>query len=138
MVDSTRSALTGALAGRSARTCLRGREASQTGRKRPRRARWRIRRRVDRGVNHLEHTTIEIKARVESSIEVVRRAHRETIVTARHVDDAAEQIRHKRRRTLESAALAASCALLAWLALDSAALALALAVGTGFEVLLAG
>jgi hypothetical protein len=59
-------------------------------------------------------------------------------VIARHVDDAAEQIRHKRRRTLESAALAAACALLAWLALDSAALAVALGVGTGFEVLFAG
>ena len=57
---------------------------------------------------------------------------------ARYVDDAAEQIRHKRRRTLESAALAAGCALLAWLALDSASLALGLAAGAGFEVVVAG
>jgi hypothetical protein len=53
------------------------------------------------------------------------------------VDDAAQRIRSKRRRALESAALAAGCALLAWLALDSTALALGLAVGAAFEALVA-
>jgi hypothetical protein len=56
-------------------------------------------------------------------------------VIARFLDEAAEKIRYKRQRALESAALAAGCALLAWLVFDSAALALAFAVGAGFEVL---
>jgi len=56
-------------------------------------------------------------------------------VIARALDEATETIRHKRRRALESIMLAAGCAILAWQALESAALAFALAVGAGFELL---
>jgi hypothetical protein len=72
---------------------------------------------------------------VESSIQVVRRAHQETTVIARALDEATDTIRHKRRRAFESTVLAAGCAVLAWQALESASLALALAAGAGFELL---
>jgi hypothetical protein len=56
---------------------------------------------------------------------------------ARAIEEAAATIRERRRRALESGGLAAVCALLAWLALESSSsLALALAVGAGFEILL--
>ena len=55
---------------------------------------------------------------------------------ARALDEATDSIRHKRRRALESTVLAAGCAVLAWQALGSASLALALAAGAGFELLI--
>jgi hypothetical protein len=57
---------------------------------------------------------------------------------ARAIDEATATIRDRRRRALESGGLGALCGLLAWLALESSSrLALALTVGTAFELILA-